>query len=69
MTTAPAPQVTGVLGWKEACEYLRIGRTKLYELTKDGHIRSVSYPSATGRRRPLRYERAELDRFIAANRN
>ena len=60
---------TELLDREQACEFLKVGRTKLYTLTRSGELQSVSLPSPTGKRRPLRYERGELERFVAANRN
>jgi hypothetical protein len=66
--TAPAAAPTGLLDTAAACEFLGIKRTKLFELTKKGHLGFVSIPTETGKRQARRYERAELERFIATHR-
>ena len=51
---------------REAAQLLRIGRTKLWELTRSGEI--PAYRVGTGRTSPLRYKRQELLRWLTANR-
>ena len=51
---------------REAAQLLRIGRTKLWELTRSGEI--PAYRVGTGRTSPLRFKRKELFRWIEAHR-
>ncbi len=55
-----------ILTVKEACEFLRIGRTKLWELTKANKI--PAYRIGRGKRSSLRYKRSELLRWLEQNR-
>lgn len=51
---------------REAAQLLRIGRTKLWELTRDGEL--PAYRIGSGRTSPLRYKRSELLRWLERNR-
>ncbi len=51
---------------REAAQLLRIGRTKLWELTRSGEI--PAYRVGSGRTSPLRYKRQELLRWLTAHR-
>lgn len=51
---------------REAACLLRIGRTKLWELTRDGEV--PAYRVGSGRTSPLRYKRAELIRWLERQR-
>lgn len=51
---------------REAAQLLRIGRTKLWELTRSGAI--PAYRVGTGRTSPLRYKRQELLRWLTEHR-
>ena len=51
---------------REAAQFLRIGRTKLWELTHGGEL--PAYRVGKGRTSPLRYKRAELVRWLESNR-
>ena len=51
---------------REAAALLRIGRTKLWELTRTGEI--PAYRVGSGRTSPLRYKRVELLQWMEANR-
>jgi excisionase family DNA binding protein len=53
-----------LLNTKEACEYLKIGRSSLYTLVKDGVIPAV-HP-VTGR---TIYLKTDLDEFILTRRS
>ena len=66
--TATAEHPQGLLTRAEACGYLRIGKTKFFELLYAGEITPVRPPSPTGKRRMLLFERAELDAFVERNR-
>ena len=46
----------------EACELLRVGKTKLYELLHAGALTSIRYPDTDKRL----IQRTELDRFLEA---
>ena len=51
---------------REAARLLRIGRTKLWELTRVGEI--PAYRLGTGRTSPLRYRQRELVGWIERHR-
>ena len=51
---------------REAAFFLRIGRTKLGELTRSGDI--PAYRLGDGRTSPLRYKKTELVRWLERNR-
>ena len=51
---------------REAARLLRIGRTKLWELTRVGEI--PAYRLGTGRTSPLRYRQSELVGWIERHR-
>ncbi len=46
----------------EAVAYLKVGRSKIYDLIAKGELRPVRIGVA------VRFERSELDRYIAAHR-
>ena len=54
----PVIMTKRLLSEKETCNYLSIGRTKLYQLVKRGQIVPVRIDSAP------RYDLNDLDRFI-----
>lgn len=51
---------------REAAQFLRIGRTKLWELTRSGEL--PAYRLGTGRTSPLRYKRREIVRWLEERR-
>ena len=55
-----------ILTSREAQELLRIGRTKLWELTRKNQI--PAYRVGTGRTSDLRYKRSELIAWLDKNR-
>lgn len=55
-----------ILTSREARELLKIGRTKLWELTRRSLI--PAYRVGTGKRSDLRYKRSELLRWLDQNR-
>ncbi len=55
-----------ILTSKEAQRLLKIGRTKLWALTKDGSL--PAYRIGDGRTSALRYKKAELIQWLDANR-
>ena len=55
-----------ILTSREARELLKIGRTKLWELTRKSDI--PAYRVGTGKRSDLRYKRSELLRWLDQNR-
>ena len=55
-----------ILTSREACELLKIGRTKLWELTKTSVI--PAYRVGTGKTSSLRYKRSELLEWLERNR-
>lgn len=55
-----------ILTSEEARLLLKIGRTKLWELTKNSQI--PAYRVGKGRSSSLRYKRSELMRWLEANR-
>jgi len=54
-----------ILTSREARSFLKIGRTKLWELTRTGEIRA--YRVGSGRTSDLRYKRSDLLRWLEAN--
>jgi len=54
-----------ILTSREARMLLKIGRTKLWELTRSGKI--PAYRVGEGRTSDLRYKRSELMRWLEAN--
>lgn len=56
-----------LLNWSEVCDLLGIGRTKLWELRQQGHLPEVRMPSATGKRRALRWRQSDVEAFIQAS--
>jgi excisionase family DNA binding protein len=59
-------EVPEILTSQEAREFLRIGRTKLWELTKQGEI--PAYRIGSGRASSLRYKKSDLIRWLESNR-
>jgi excisionase family DNA binding protein len=55
-----------ILTSREACELLKIGRTKLWELTRQSAV--PAYRIGNGRTSSLRYRRSELLAFLDQNR-
>ncbi|HKY31256.1 MAG TPA: helix-turn-helix domain-containing protein [Candidatus Polarisedimenticolia bacterium] len=55
-----------ILTSREAQKLLKIGRTKLWALTRAGTL--PAYRIGTGRTSGLRYKRSELLRWLEANR-
>lgn len=55
-----------ILTSREAREMLKIGRTKLWELTKNRSI--PAYRVGSGRTSSLRYKRSDLMRWLEGNR-
>lgn len=55
-----------ILTAREARELLKIGRTKLWELTRNNAI--PAYRVGTGRTSDLRYKRSELMAWLEQNR-
>ena len=55
-----------ILTSREAQEFLKIGRTKLWELTRKNLI--PAYRIGTGRTSSLRYKRSELIAWLDRNR-
>ena len=55
-----------ILTSREACELLRIGRTKLWELTREQLI--PAYRVGNGKRSGLRFKRSELMDWLDKNR-
>ena len=54
-----------ILTSREAQQFLKIGRTKLWELTKRAQL--PAYRVGTGRTSSLRYKRTELLRWLEQN--
>ncbi len=50
----------------EACRFLKIGRTKLWELTRTNAL--PAYRVGEGRTSGLRYKKSELIRWLEGNR-
>jgi excisionase family DNA binding protein len=55
-----------ILTTRGAMELLKIGRTKLWELTRDSRI--PAYRVGSGKRAALRYKRSELLAWLDQNR-
>lgn len=55
-----------ILTSREAQKLLRIGRTKLWALTKSGHL--PAYRIGEGRTSALRYKKEELMHWLEKNR-
>ena len=55
-----------ILTTREAMELLKIGRTKLWELTRDNIV--PAYRVGDGKRAGLRYKRSELLSWLDRNR-
>lgn len=60
------PDKDEILTSREAQRLLKIGRTKLWALTKDGSL--PAYRIGEGKTSALRYKKAELIRWLDANR-
>lgn len=65
-TTTARYQEDEILTGREARELLKIGRTKLWELTKQNII--PAYRVGTGKTSSLRYKRSELLEWLENNR-
>jgi excisionase family DNA binding protein len=65
-TTTARYQEDEILTGREARELLKIGRTKLWELTKRNII--PAYRVGTGKTSSLRYKRSELLEWLENNR-
>ena len=65
-TTTARYQEDEILTGREARELLKIGRTKLWELTKKNII--PAYRVGTGKTSSLRYKRSELLEWLEKNR-
>jgi excisionase family DNA binding protein len=63
---SPEPDKDEILTSREAQRLLKIGRTKLWALTKDGSL--PAYRIGEGKTSALRYKKAELIRWLDANR-
>jgi excisionase family DNA binding protein len=61
----PAPREE-ILTSREARELLKIGRTKLWQLTRENVI--PAYRVGTGKRASLRYKRSEILAWLDQNR-
>jgi len=55
-----------ILTSREAQKLLKIGRTKLWALTKSGHL--PAYRIGNGKTSALRYKRVELMKWLDKNR-
>lgn len=55
-----------ILTSREAQKLLKIGRTKLWALTKNGHL--PAYRIGDGKTSALRYKRVELMKWLDQNR-
>jgi len=55
-----------ILTSREAQKLLKIGRTKLWALTKNGHV--PAYRIGEGKTSALRYKRVELLKWLERNR-
>lgn len=62
----PESEKDEILTSREAQRLLKIGRTKLWALTKDGSL--PAYRIGEGKTSALRYKKAELIRWLDANR-
>ena len=60
------PSVDEILTSREAREFLKIGRTKLWELSRDGSI--PAYRVGSGKSSSLRYKREDLLAWLETNR-
>lgn len=58
--------VDEILTSREAQKLLKIGRTKLWALTKNGHL--PAYRIGDGKTSALRYKRLELLKWLEQNR-
>jgi excisionase family DNA binding protein len=56
-----------ILTSEEARQYLKIGRTKLWQLTKENLI--PAYRLGAGRSSALRYKKSEILRWLERNRS
>lgn len=55
-----------ILTSREAREFLKIGRTKLWQLTRENVI--PAYRAGTGKKASLRYKKSELLAWLDQNR-
>jgi excisionase family DNA binding protein len=60
------PKSEQVLTTREVCRLLKIGRIKLYRLTRGGNLRC--YPIGAFRDSPLRYRRSDLMEMLHRSR-
>ena len=60
------PQTEEILTSQQARDFLKIGRTKLWELTKSRAL--PAYRVGKGRTSGLRYKRSDLLRWLESNR-
>lgn len=65
-SVGPAPIENEILTAREARQLLKIGRTKLWELTRHNEI--PAYRVGSDNRASLRYKRDELLRWLEGNR-
>ena len=65
-SVGPAPIENEILTPREARQLLKIGRTKLWELTRHNEI--PAYRIGNSNRASLRYKREELLRWLEGNR-
>ena len=65
-TSKPSDLEHEILTSREAQEFLRIGRTKLWELTRRNRI--PAYRIGGGRTSSLRYKKSELLQWLDQNR-
>jgi excisionase family DNA binding protein len=59
-------EIDEILTSREAQKLLKIGRTKLWALTKNGHL--PAYRIGDGKTSALRYKRVELMKWLEENR-
>lgn len=59
-------EIDEILTSREAQKLLKIGRTKLWALTKNGHL--PAYRIGDGKTSALRYKRLELLKWLEQNR-
>ena len=65
LESMPATAVEEILTSREARSLVKIGRTKLWELTRSGKI--PAYRVGEGRTSDLRYKKSELLAWLDAN--
>jgi excisionase family DNA binding protein len=69
MTQTEAAGAGQLLTWDEVCGRLKISRTTLFELRRQGHLPAVELPPAggTGRKPLLRWRESDIDAFIESS--